>query len=115
MNDPLELIIGSTTDFDVELFDDNDAAEDLSEVTEATLVIKDALDGFDVLLLRRTTDDTLTVDVANSKLTATLTQDEADDLEAGQYVGEVALEIDGKWRHSRPFLVTIRPSAAPHE
>lgn len=115
MTDPLRLVKGSTKPFDVFLLDDNDAAEDFSTAQEATLVIKESLQAEDEILSLSSFDDNLTIDEDTGKVTGTLTQDEADDLPPGSYVGEVAVRMGATdWIHSDPFLVVIEPSAAPH-
>jgi len=110
----LTLIIGSAMPFDIFLFDEADTAEDLSEVTAASLIIKGSAVSPTYLLKRQTSAANLEVDADNSKLTASITQSEANGLVAGLYVGEVALKIDDEWRHTDPFYVRVVLSMAPH-
>lgn len=112
--DTLTLIMGSTVPFDVYLFDEEDVAEDLSAVTAATFIVKPSAVSPTFVLKRQTASGNLTVNADEAKLTATITQAEANGLVAGMYVGEVALQIGGAWRHTDPFFVRVVPSMAPH-
>jgi len=112
----LELVVGSTKDGVVELYDDNDTAEDLTDCDDATFVIRKPGSDENVLL-RTVEDETLTIQ-DGGKLTFTLTQEEADGLppSTSPYIGELALHFAGpnKWVNTEPFEVLIVPSMAPH-
>ena len=111
----LELIKGSTLSFDLELFGSNDAALDIALCTEATFTMRKALDGSNILVRKSIAPDlNLTIDIPNKKLTATLTQGEADALVPESYVADVALKIGGKWVHTDLFNVDVLPSFSAH-
>lgn len=112
--DTLEIVRGSVMPFDVYIFDEEGVAEDLSAVTAASLIVKPSAESPTQVFKRQTSAGNLTVDAENSKLVGTLTQAEANGLVAGLYIGEVALQIGGAWRHSDPFYVRVAPSMAPH-
>jgi hypothetical protein len=111
----LVLIQGSTKDFDILLFDQNDSPESLAGADQATFAVKETVDAGTNILLRRTADANLTITAASGKLTATLTQVESDALKPGTYIGEAAVRFPGpKWLHTDPFFVRIQPPVAPN-
>lgn len=115
VSEVLELVKGSTVSFDVLIFDPNDVKEDLSIYDQATLSIREEEGGAN-LLLRRVADLNLSINVSAGKLTATLTQVEADALKPGTFIVDVALrETAGqKWRHLERFNCRVLNSFAPH-
>ena len=111
--DELTLIAGSSKSFVLNLVDENDEVEDLSSAQAATLVITDSLVNGNEVLLRKTANGNLTI--GEGKLTATITQAEADGLEPGLYIAEVAIRFGATdWFHSDAFYVRILRSVAPH-
>lgn len=116
MSKTLELIVGSARDFEVFLLDSNDVAENISDAAAATLAIRETLDAATDVLLRTTDAGNLTIDTTNSKLVASLTQDEADALVVGTYIAQASVQMtaSSKWFHTDPFVVKILSQGAPH-
>lgn len=111
--DELTLIAGSSKSFKINLVDENNEVEDLGAAEAATLVITDSLVGGNEVLLRKTADANLSI--GEGELTATISQVEADGLEPGLYIAEVAIRFGPTdWFHSDPFYVRILRSVAPH-
>ena len=93
VSEKLVLVKGSAVPFDVFLLDPNDAKEDLSIFDRAALSIRDEEGGPDILLRSTQASPTpnLSINVSAGKLTATLTQAEADALKEGDFVMDVVL------------------------
>jgi len=110
----LELLLGSAGDFDVWLFDQNDAPEDLSDVDDAVFTVRDGPSALEPLL--ELGDPDVVVVVADSKLVCTVSQAVADQLVAGLFVGDAALHFasDDVWKHTDPVAVRIRATYSTH-
>lgn len=110
----LLLVLESDKGFEVIFVDDEDALENLAGATAASFVMRETAAGSD-LLVRRTDTATLTLDTANSKVTATaITSGERATLKAGVYLGYAAFKLaSGKWYHAEPFRVKLVSSKAP--
>ena len=104
-NRELEIVVGSVRPVNIYLFDERDEAEALGAATKATFTVKS--DSTTTLLSRDTDAANLTIDTANSRLTATVSQVEADALTPGTYYGGVAVEFAEGWYQSDPFTVKI--------
>ncbi len=116
VNEVLLLIKGSTKPFDVFVFDQNDQPENLAVFDQATLVLRESDAGAN-LLLRRTADGNLSINTTASKLTATLSQGEADGLKAGgELVAMVSLRetLTQKWVDLDRIRVKVLNSFAVH-
>ena len=100
---------------DLLCLDERDAGEDLGGVDHASFQVRKAVSDSTVILQRDTGAGTLSVDVVNKKLTATLTQGEADALVPGVYVGEAAIRFSSglNWFFSDTFTVRILKTFAP--
>ena len=110
----LELIQGSVRPFSIELYDENDTAENLTGATDATFrVLADPDDPSSPVIDLDTGSANLSIDIVNAKLVGTLSQVEADALEPGLYVGQAAIKISGSWLFTLPFHVRIKDSFAP--
>lgn len=109
----LTLLQGSVRPFDIVLYDGNDELEDLTGATDATFrVLADPEDASSPII-DIDTDGDLAINISSSKLTGTLSQDDADDLAPGLYVGQVGIKISGSWLYTDPFHVRIKDSFAP--
>ena len=108
----LTLIVGSIKPFQVVLYDQDDKLEDLTGATEATLVIRESATSEDNILFRSTSDNTLDLSIEDATLEGSLTQEEADDLPIGDYIGSVAVLFPDGWQISDPFIVRIQPKIA---
>lgn len=115
LNEVLVLIKGSTKPFDVLVFDQNDQPENLTVFDHATFTLRDSETASN-LLLRRTADGNLTINAGASKLTATLTQPEADALKTGDLVAMVSFRetATGKWVDLDRIRVRVLNSFATH-
>lgn len=115
LSEVLTLVKGSVKPFDVYLFNENDSPESLAGADEATFTVKDGPSSAASILTRSRAGGTLTIDVANSKLTMTLSQGEADGLTPGEYIGDLAIRFgSGNWFHADLIRVRITPSFAAH-
>ena len=114
MSRSLTIQQGSTADLTIRLFDPNGDPEDLTGATAANLTVRTLLDDDTTEeLARSTTAGTLSVDIAGSKLVASLNQAEADALRPGDYAGQASVEIGGAWLVTRQFDVRILPKGVP--
>lgn len=116
VNEVLKLIKGSTQSFEFLVFDENDQPANLSTFDKATLALREE-EGGSTLLLRRTEDSNLSINVGAAKLVATLTQAEADALKpGGLLIADVALRVPVAltWVHLDRVKVKVLNSFAPH-
>lgn len=113
-NKTLEVFVGSTEPFVVELLDDIDTAENLAFADRASVIWFDRVGGT-AQLTRSTAAGNLTIQTAAGTLTATITGIEADALVAGNYVAQAAVRFgsDDAWKFSRYFRVEVFPRLAP--
>lgn len=110
MSRTLTIQAGSTADLEVRLFDPDGAAEDLTGADAAHLTVRTVIDDeTSEKLVRSTAAANLSIDVAGGKLVATLTQEEADGLPDGAFVGQASVRIGGTWFVTREFTVRIHP------
>ena len=107
----LEVTVGSVLEWDILLVDEDGNGEPVSGWAAATLAVKD---GDTEILVRTTVAGNLSINTADKKLVATLTQEEADALSPGVYVGEAAGQTASGWVHTDPFMVEIEEGRAPH-
>lgn len=112
----LKLISGSTKPFDIVIYDDNDVLAVLAGATAGTFIIKRSVNDSTSVLVRTTTGitPTLTLDIPNSKLIGALSQEEADDLPVGVFIGMISVQFGANWEDSDPFIVEITPGFASH-
>lgn len=115
VNEVLTLIKGSSKPFDIFIFDQRGAAENLAVFDQATLSLREE-EGGSTLLLRRTADVNLSINSSASKLTGTLLQADADSLKTGEMIIDVALRetSSSKWFHLDRIRARILNSFAPH-
>jgi len=111
-SDEVLLTVGDNTAFELLLFDDADAPEDLSAATRARLVV-DSEAGSGSPLLDLDTDTELSIETA--KVTAQMSTAQADALVPGRYVAMLSVEFGaGVWRKSDEFYVTVQADVAPN-
>lgn len=111
----LELTIGSTEPFEVPIIAADGQPADLSGADRASVTVLESIGATPAILQRDTvTGPTLSIDVAGSKLVATLSGAESDALPAGTYVGEAAVRFgdDDSWKFTERFYVRFRPAVA---
>lgn len=110
----LTLVVSDTTPFVMELYDDADEVEDLSLATKAHLVVEESV-GAATKLLDLSTEapgSELAINTSANTITATMTTAQAAALVAGTYVAELAVLINGVWKHSSYFHVKVNAAVA---
>lgn len=112
-NAELMLVAGSSNPFELLFLDANGVKESFAGSSDGTMVIKESSNGA-VILKRTKAAANLTVDSTNSKFVCTLTQNEADALVPGVYIGEAAIAFGSQWFHTLTFIVRIVKGLTPH-
>jgi hypothetical protein len=108
----LELTVGDNSLFTLELFNDADAAEDLSAATRARLVV-DSKPGSGSPLLDLDTTAELTLNTSTNTVDAQMTSVQADALVPGKYISQLNVEFGaGNWKNSDPFYTVVQPAVA---
>jgi hypothetical protein len=113
VNETLQLIKSSTIPFNLKFLDKNGQPADLTGATAASLVIMQDLSGLSPAILSIDTTGELALDIPNSKVIASPTQDQADLFKPGTWVGQVCVSFSGVLKYSKYFFATILPAVAP--
>lgn len=103
----LELILGSTSDFTIDIVDEDAEAESLSGATDARVTIRDSLGGT-VIAERSLSKATLSLNLSDAKLVCTALPTT---VPAGLYVGDAMIYIGSSWWACKPFRVRVREAA----
>ena len=106
-NETLELIIGDSSPFVMELFDDRDEPETLSTVMSAVLNISEQAGSTPLLTLDSSLGE-LTINTSTNEITALMSQTQADSLLKGEFLGQLTVQTsDAGQKISRRFTVDI--------
>lgn len=108
----LSMFIGDAQPIEIELFDGDGVAEITSGMDAATFTVREYA-GATPILSRDTSQANLSI--STGKLTATLSQVEADALTEGSYIGQIAVRFssDSKWKFSELFAVEVITPTTP--
>lgn len=108
------LIVGSIKPTDFFFYDSDEAEQPLAGAINATLDVRDSSSSSSLLNLTSAESPGLNIDLNSNKITATLSQAEADALVPGRYVADIAIEFASGWQHTIPFDVVVTAGISDH-